>query len=93
MCICNLIEGTHWYVDMKNASTMFLVACSPEQAEHSLLTWAGRTVRLGHQYLDIRSLAGRVLQASDLYMTAICDSNHANEIFFSHELEDKNHVS
>lgn len=73
MCDCGLTEGIHWYVDIEMAPIMFLVARSPEQAEHSLRSWAARILRKGSIFLDFRPMAAKILASKSLCLTTVCE--------------------
>lgn len=84
MCKCALSEGIHWYVERIYAPYMYLVAKSPEEAEHSLRNWAARILSVGHNQLDIRQMAGRVLAVKILNMQSICQNvnlRHPSDIW------------
>jgi tRNA G26 N,N-dimethylase Trm1 len=87
MCLCGLTEGLHWYVDLKFAGQMFQIAETPEQAEYALRSWAAKILRLGHQHLDVRPLAAKILSTKKLRMIAVCENTLAMEVLRSDGME------
>jgi hypothetical protein len=74
MCTCSIGEGLHWYIDINVAPYIYQIGRSPEEAEYSLRAWAGTVVRKGHIYIDLRSLAAKILASRYINMTALCDN-------------------
>lgn len=74
MCDCGLTEGVHWFADPLHAPDIWQIAESPEQAEASLRTWAGKVVRIGHRYIELRRAAAKVLSTRVLDMRRLCDT-------------------
>jgi hypothetical protein len=77
MCICGLVDDTHWFVDSKNAPHMWQIAQSPEQAEHNLRSWAGAILRSTQvqAHLGMKPVAARILKIKVLFMRKLCESN------------------
>lgn len=71
-CTCGLGDGIHWYVDYTHASYMYMLGRSPEEAEHSLRSWAAKILKQGHLDLEVRPMAARILSCHELYMVQIC---------------------
>lgn len=86
MCDCRLIDGYHWWVDVVRAKEIYQVAETPEQAEVYLRIWAAKTLSVGHQFLDMRTLAARVLATHVLNMVSICNHREAYDKLFGSEL-------
>jgi hypothetical protein len=74
MCHCELSDGSHWFVDMINAPSMYQIAETPEQAEHFLRSWAGKILRIGHMHLDMRQTAAKILACKNINMISICNN-------------------
>lgn len=86
MCDCRLVDGYHWWVDLSIAKEIYQVAETPEQAEVYLRIWAAKTLSVGHQFLDIRTLAARVLATHVLNMVSICSNKTAHDKLFGSEI-------
>lgn len=85
MCRCALEEGIHWYVDRVHAPYLYQIASSPEEAESILKQWAAKILSVGHNQLDIRQTAGKILALKTMRMEAICDRAylfHPSEALF-----------
>jgi hypothetical protein len=73
MCMCGLINDYHWYSDPIHAPNLWQVSTTPEEAEHSLRSWAGKVLKLGHQHIDMKFVAARVLGTRVLSMIRLCE--------------------